>query len=92
MVLCLLGGGAVGALGTLSIISASTGADAAASMKWRPDAFRRSRARSGGSSPSESVLGLLIATLTTSVGSKFEVASKVRWPLKEGSLHTLSGS
>ena len=33
VVLCLLGGGAVGALGTLSKISASTGADAAASMK-----------------------------------------------------------
>ena len=65
LVLCLLGGGAVGALGTRSTTSASTGADAAASMKWRPVAVSRSRARSGGSSPSESVAGLLIATLTT---------------------------
>ena len=64
-VLCRLGGGAVGAFGTLSTISASTGAAAAASMKWRPDAVMRSCALSGGSSPSDSVAGSLMATFTT---------------------------
>ena len=64
-VLCRLGGGAVVAFGTLSTISASTGAAAAASMKWGPDDVMRSCALSGGSSPSDSVAGALMATFTT---------------------------